>query len=117
LPANIYMEFSIDGNRTHYEAPYFERRDLLTRLVLAECAEGQGSFLIGILNALWSICEESSWCLPAHIAAQKAGPGLPDTTEPMLDLFAAETGALVAWTVYLVGTGLSKISPLILPRA
>jgi len=78
--------------------------------------EGQERFLDAIANAAWSICEESSWCLPAHIAAQKAGSGLPDTTEPVVDLFAAETSALLAWTHYLVASQLKQVSPLLPPR-
>ena len=31
--------------------------------------------------------------MPAHLGAQKARVGLPDVTEPIVDLFAAETAA------------------------
>ena len=54
--------------------------------------------------------------MPAHIGVQKAGSGLPDTAEPIVDLFAAETSELLAWTVYLLGAQLDAISPLIVPR-
>jgi hypothetical protein len=113
LPATLYLRFARDGDRAAFEAPYFQRRRLLAHLVLAECAQGQGRCLDAIADAAWSICEESSWCLPAHIAAQKAGPGLPDTTEPVVDLFAAETSALLAWTHYLVASQLAQVSPLL----
>jgi hypothetical protein len=47
---------------------------------------------------------------------QKDGPGLPDIKEPTVDLFAAETVALLGWTLYLVGDKLDVVSPLIRPR-
>src|SRR5690606_34539583 len=40
----------------------------------------------------------------------------PDTTEPIVDLFAAETSALLAWLVYLLGDQLDTVSPMVLPR-
>jgi hypothetical protein len=116
VPASIYLEFSVDGNRTHYEDLHFARRKILSTFVLAECSEGKGRWLHAILDAIWSICEESSWCLPAHIGVQRAGSGLPDTSEPILDLFAAETGALLAWIDFLLGQPLARISPLIAER-
>jgi hypothetical protein len=116
LWANVYQQFSINGNRTNYEKPYFRRRELLANLVTGECVENQGRFMPAIANYLWSIMEESSWCIPAHIGVQKQGSGLPDTTEPIVDLFCAETGALLAWTAYLLGPQLDAVSPLIMPR-
>src|SRR5437879_1125934 len=47
---------------------------------------------------------------------QRAGNGLPDVTEPIVDLFAAETGALLAWTDYLLADRLDKVSPLLRKR-
>ena len=116
LPATLYLEFARNGNRSHYQGPYFARRAQLRDLVLAECLEGKGRFLDQIANGVWVICEESSWVVPAHIGMQKAGTSLPDTTEPIVDLFAAETGALLAWTEYLVGPQLETVSPLLRPR-
>jgi len=116
LPASLYLEFARDGNRSRFQGPYFQRRNLLGDLVLAECAEGRERFLDAITNGVWSLCEESSWVLPAHISAQQSGVGLPDTAEQVVDLFSAETAALLAWTAYLLGEALDEISPLIRPR-
>jgi Heparinase II/III-like protein len=111
LPATLFLEFARNGNRSRFEKPYFDRRYRLCDLVIAECMEGKGRFLDEIANGIWLICEEASWVVPAHIAAQKAGAGLPDQTEPIVDLFAAETVSLLAWTYYLVGPGLDEVSP------
>ena len=116
LLAVRYLDFARNGNRSRYAQGYFERRRRVIALVIAECMEAQGRFLDDILNGVWLICEESSWCVPAHIGRQRAGSGLPDTTEPIVDLFAAETAAMLAWTLYLLGGALDTVSPLIRPR-
>lgn len=111
LPATLYLGYARQGNRSNYEGPYFDRRARLQNLVLAECVEGKGRFLDAALDTLWAIGEESSWCLPAHVGVQKARVGLPDVTEPIVDLFAAESGVGVAWTLYLLGPELDRVSP------
>ena len=116
LPATVFLEYKRTGNRSHYEHLRDTRRRRLLDLTLAECIEAKGRFLDEILNGLWATCEETYWGLPAHLGAQKAGPGLPDYAEPIVDLFAAETSAQVAWTVYLLEPALAKLSPLLLPR-
>ncbi len=116
LRATLYLEYARDGNRSRFEHLFFERRQQLQELVLAECVEGKGRFLDAAANALWAICEESTWCLPAHVGTQKAGVGLPDTTEPVVDLFAGETAVSVSWTLYLLGPELDKVSRQIRPR-
>jgi hypothetical protein len=116
LLATDFLEFKRDGNRTRYEASTFGRRAQLQHFVLAECVEGQGRLLDDIANGIWLICEESFWGIPAHLGVQRAGVGLPDVTEPIVELFGAETAALLAWTRYLLGEQLDQLSPLIVKR-
>lgn len=116
LPATLFLEYARNGNRSRYEAPHFARRVALTHLVIAECVEGKGRFLDDIANGIWAICEESFWGLPAHVSAQKAGSGLPDFAEPIVALFVAETGESLAWTCYLLGEKIDRVSPLIRAR-
>jgi len=116
LPATLFLEFARNGNRSRYEHEHFARRRVLTSLVIAECVEGKGRFLDDIVNGVWAICEESFWGLPAHIGAQKAGSGLPDFNEPIVALFVAETSESLAWTSYLLGGQLDKVSPLVCKR-
>jgi hypothetical protein len=116
LPATLYLDYARVGNRSRFEAEHRARREMLHAMVLAECVEAKGRFLDAIGNAVWAVCEESSWCYPAHIAVQKAGVGLPDVTEPTVDLFAGETAVSLAWTRYLLGTQLDRVSKRILPR-
>jgi hypothetical protein len=116
LPASLYLEYQRSGDRARFERPYRERRARLEYLAIAECIEYKGRFLDEIANGVWAICEESTWCLPAHISAQKAGVNLPDTSEPIVDLFAADTGSLLAWIWFLLKPALDKVSKVILPR-
>jgi hypothetical protein len=111
-----YLDYARNGNRSRYQGAAFQRRGKLSSLVLAECIENQGRYLDEIANGIWMLCEESSWCVPAHINVQQAGVGLPDTTEPIVDLFAAETSALLAWVDYVLGSRVDSVSPLIRPR-
>jgi hypothetical protein len=116
LDATTALDFKRNGNRTRFEALSFGRRVRLVDLVLGECAEGKGRFLDEIANGVWLICEETFWGVPAHLAAQKSGVGLPDVTEPIVDLFAAETSASLSWTHYLLEEQLASVSPLVPQR-
>ncbi len=116
LPATLFLEFARNGNRSRYEREHFARRSALTALAIAECVEGKGRFLDDVANGIWALCEESFWGVPAHIGVQKAGSGLPDYDEPIVDLFAAETSESLAWTSYLLGEPLDTVSPLIRKR-
>ncbi|MBL7736857.1 MAG: heparinase II/III family protein [Chitinophagaceae bacterium] len=117
LPATVFLEYSKNGNRSHFENIQFKRRNVLSTLMLAECLEHKGRFLENIVNGVWATCEESFWGVPAHISMQKDGkPGLPDVAEPIVDLFAAETGSLLSWAYYLLREPLDSVSPLISDR-
>jgi hypothetical protein len=116
LPASLFLEYARKGNRSHYESVRRARRDRLTLAALAECIEGRGRFLDDVLDGLWLTCEESFWGVPAHIGAQKAGNTLPDIEEPIVDLFAAETSATLAWIDYLLGAELERLSKVVRPR-
>jgi len=116
IPAWVMLEFVRNGNRTDYEKLSFEKRNQLWDMVMAESVEGKGRFVDHIVDGIWSISEESFWGISAHVGAQKAGAGLPDVEEPVVDLFAAETAAVMAWTDYFVGPQLDKVSKLVRPR-
>ncbi|OCT11766.1 hypothetical protein A8709_28250 [Paenibacillus pectinilyticus] len=115
IPATSFMEFEREGKRDGYQAYYFERRKALSMMVIAECIEGNGRFLDSIIDGIWLVCEESAWWLHAHnyLSLQGGHEPLPNVEEPLIDLFAAETGMMLAWIHYLLGSELRKISPLI----
>lgn len=117
-----YREFERTGQRDSYQDPYFLKRAQLTRAVI-EFIMGDMARLDIIHDRLWSICEEMTWVLPAH---EEQGPDyweifdrIPPRTEPFgsstmltrepesIDLFCAETGAVLAETIYLIGDDLA----------
>ena len=116
IRATDYMRFKRDGDRAAFEALYFSKRNALNDLIQAECVEHQGRFLDDIINGIYSVCEESAWQLPAHNSYIRDTPQfiLPDVTRPVMDLFACETGAMLACAAYLLEDELNAVSPYIL---
>ncbi|AEE51428.1 heparinase II/III domain-containing protein [Haliscomenobacter hydrossis] len=112
ISATTSLDFVRSGDRQQHSNISFGKRNALMNLVLAESAENQGRFTEAIMNGVWSICEESYWGVPAHIS----GTGLPDVENPVVDLFAAETAAVLALTDYFVGEKLDKINRLLRSR-
>lgn len=120
LPYTLYREFERTGERPSYQNPYFMRRAMLTRS-LVEYILGDMSMLDNIHDLLWAICEETSWVVPAH---EEQGPDYWDIHPPIvrtwplgahtaltrepdsIDLFAAETGAILAEAVHVLGDDL-----------
>ncbi|WP_046772548.1 heparinase II/III domain-containing protein [Jiangella alkaliphila] len=122
LPARLYARYSRDGDRTAYQSACKERRAALHRFVLAECLTGAGRFVDDVVDLVWAICEETSWSYPAtsHPPRLDAGTewdgSLPDPDEPVVDLFSAETGSSLAWTVYLLQPVLGAAYPRVAGR-
>jgi len=118
ISAKDYLQYSVNGNRADFEALYFSRRRMLNDLVLGELLQNDGRFLSAIVDGIWLICEESGWQLPAHNSYERGGKryALPISDRPVIDLFAAETGALLSTLVALMGTRLDTISPVIAER-
>lgn len=113
LPLSLWLRFTQNGDRTVWEHAYFARRRTLCALVMAEAVTGAGSYLPAIADLAWAICEESAWQLPAHNSYIRDTPQLPlpDVTRPIVDLFAAETGALIATVYGLLGAALDGYAP------
>ncbi|EJT02287.1 heparinase II/III family protein [Rhizobium sp. CCGE 510] len=118
ITASDYREFTATGNRSRFEELYFTRRRMLNNLVLGELTQGAARFLPKIVDGIFLIAEESGWQLPAHNAYERSGARLPlpDSSQPVVDLFAAETAALLATAVALLGDELDGISPEIAAR-
>ncbi|MBA2393604.1 MAG: heparinase II/III family protein [Ktedonobacteraceae bacterium] len=89
-----YRAFQCSGERGHYEAAYFLKRTRLAAAAL-RLLVGQVDLKAHVENYLWNICEETNWVLPAH-------------ENVIIDLFAAETGFVLAETLLLLGTTLES---------
>lgn len=112
LLARDYARFSIDGNRRQFEELYFGRRDRIVTHALALLTGRDDAQLDELVDGLWLVCEESSWCVPAHErSARAAGEKLPDPERPTIDLFAAETAGIIAWIQIVLGDRLAEVSP------
>ncbi len=115
LPLAAYLDYSRNGDRSRFESAYFERRLRLAWLVLAECVEHDGSRLDEIANGIWAICEETTWCVPAH-AARLPGDPLHRLDLESVDIFAAETAMTLATTLGLLRAELGRLSPTLVER-
>lgn len=113
LPATVYMEYVRSGNRAVYESIYFERREDLIVLTIAECINAKCEYTDQIINLVWAICEETSWVPSMH---NNKGE-LPDIEyEIYVDLFSAETGAILSWVYYFLGDIIAQAAPTVKRR-
>ena len=123
LPLSLYKEFQTNGNRVNYENRYFERREMLVYLALAEGQERKGRFTDKLCDVIWAICEETSWLIPAHASCAPAlGDlgGVPYTYKSDylhgIDLFAAGTAASFTNALILCRDILDEVNPIISER-
>jgi hypothetical protein len=103
LEVTQYLDFVKNGNRDHYEKSVSDRRARLEKLVTAELLANNGKYMNQIVNGLWLTLEESTWVYPAHLFLQKAGSGLPDPEQPVIDLFTAEAANQISFIELLLG--------------
>ena len=67
VPDALYLEFRQNGNRTHYQEAYIDRRmGGFRTLVTAERVEGKGCFLPKVVEYMEAMAGQRSWVLPAH---------------------------------------------------
>lgn len=110
--ASQWAAFVRTGDRVGYEHEIFSRSQRLSRAVLALAVTGEPEWLDEVADGVMLLCEQSSWCWPAHDDAHsRRGWLLPDLAEPYLDLGAGEVAAQLAWIDHLVGPWLSESMP------
>ncbi|MFK4836460.1 heparinase II/III family protein [Microbacterium sp. ZW T2_14] len=106
-----------DGDREGWESIVFERQRRLARAAIAAAhhaddGEIGAQWLADVLDGVWLICEQSSWCWPAHDDAfRERSSVLPTVTAPYLDLGAGEAVALLTWVDQLLGERLEARYP------
>ena len=116
-----FMDFVRTGSRKSDENPYFFRRRKLCTAVLA-CLNGEKRAMDNVLDGIWCICEESTWVISAHNvnpipgAPSPKDKPIPDMEEPYIDLFAAQTGMILALTSSLLAEPLDAVTPLLRKR-
>ncbi len=120
IPVSRYFDFVRTGDRDAFEDIYMKRSQDLAAMVLAACFSHDMKHIEAALDMVWSICEESSWGVSAHVLRRTGKDGtrdpMPDLSCPIVELFSCETAAILAETLYLLGAEFDRISPLIRER-
>lgn len=109
--ASDFARYVRDGDRVTYESQVFGRQQRLTRAVVAAASTGQPAWLDRVADGVVMLCEQSTWCWPAHEHAHDRGRALPDVTDPCVDLGAGEALAHLAWTDHVLGAELEQRLP------
>jgi len=121
LPASLYAEFCVNGNRSHFEDAYFSRRRHLFGACIEECIHNDGRLIEKIGDLMWAICEETTWVIPAHTHQAPNNNNqdeiLVDVRDghKYIDLFSAETASVLSWCVYLMRSRFAD-RPMIIDR-
>ena len=93
-----------DGDRESWELAAFARQERLSRATVAAAVTLSDRWLDEVADGAWMLCEQSSWCWPAHDDAfERTGSVLTDVDEPFVDLGAGEAAAQLAWIDHLLG--------------
>ncbi|WP_157794081.1 heparinase II/III family protein [Paenibacillus donghaensis] len=102
LTHSLFAIFETQGLRLEYERVYFEKRRRLNTFAILSLLEPESEvYEVALLDAVWSICSELTWCLPAHVNAKRA-------LSATIDLFSAETGFALAELRLLFGERLPE---------
>ena len=112
IRATQHMAFIKEGNRVAQEKPYFARRSALAALFYGELLEYKGRFIPDIVDGIYIICEETAWTLSAHFAIP--GQNIPMGFPRHIELFSAETAALLSAIYYMLHDELKEFCPEIL---
>ena len=106
LTFDLYKIFFETGSRLEYEAEYILHRKRLNAFMIM-CLAGE-DYIGELENAIWTICDEFTWALPAHLG------GLPVAEHfRRIDLFAAETALMLSETLSLLE---DKLNPMVAER-
>ena len=108
LPYSRFREYFINGNRGGYQNYYYVRRRALSACaLLAMIYPEEECYLVRLMDEIYAICDEYTWCLPAHYDR------LERKDCHRIDLFAAETGFALAEIDAMLG---DRLEPLIRQR-
>jgi len=110
LPASLYLDYKITGTRYNFEKKNNERRKVLNELAVAAIITKDKKYIPQIANGIWTLCEQSTWVLPAHIVAQKEKTGLPDPYEVVIDLGSGTAGSQLSMIQFMLSEELDAYS-------
>ena len=104
LKMSDYMLFNENGNRIIFENIYFERRNDCSAILGAYWLSGEDKYLKPLIDLVFMICDEFTWCLPAH-AHLETNPSIYNIITE-IDLFVSETAQLFTDISVMVGDSL-----------
>lgn len=108
LNYSAYRRFHYDGDRDEYEKPCFTRRRALDVCALLTLIYPEKEeYLVQLMDLIYAICDEYTWCLPAHQTE------LGKNNNRHIDLFAAEMGMCLSEIYTLLS---DRLEPLIADR-
>jgi hypothetical protein len=121
LTYSLFRIFTENGSRLEFEKVYFQKRHRLTTFAIMLLLEPENKEYVAALeNTIWSICNEYSWCLPAHLKnSSETSTSINCSLEGhrvekySIDLFSAETAFALAEILKLTE---DMLDPLICKR-
>lgn len=124
LTASLYREFELNGNRIHYENPYFLRKKMMAAFAFAEYATHSGKYMQKLIDVVWDTLSLPTWGLPAHTSGNTASrpEGMQILQLPcdykeevsFLELFSAAMGAELAVVWFLLKDEFEKEVPFVI---
>ena len=92
LRYSAYKIYAHTGERQTFQGPYYRRRyQLGITSLLALIYPEEEKYLTFLMDKIFDVCNEYSWCIPAHQPNY-----LEKIRHEHLDLFSAETGFTLA---------------------
>ena len=107
LKFSDYMIFAQTGDRKTFEKQYFERKNDCSYLAVAYWLTDDEKYRCPLIDLIFHICDEFSWCIPAHSLIYK-GITAPEIIG-QIDLFQAETASLLTDVLAILGEKLPTL--------
>lgn len=102
LPMSLYDTQYLGGNRRSFEYPWFERRDNCQYLAAALWLTQDEKYIYPLIDHIWMICDEFTWCSPAHLHFVAEVNTLDDIVT-QLELFHCQTARFLTEIAVMVG--------------
>lgn len=110
--ASAYARYFRDGDRDGYEQVVWARESRVSRAAVLAAVTLKTRWLDEVADGVTLLCEQSSWCWPAHDDTRaRHGAVVPTVTDPYLDLGAGQVAAQLAWIDQLLGEQLDQRIP------